>query len=294
MTQTQTEINKSVRKLCQFFPREYWREKDALHEFPNEFWQALAEGGWLGIAVPEEYGGSGLGMSEMATMVKALASYGSGSVAAFLLILTSVFGAITISKFGNHHQRQKYLPPMVSGRAEFALALTEPDAGSDSFAIKTMARRHGDSFLITGQKVFISGVDRALSVIVVARTAPREKASKSTHGLSLFIVDTSKDAGIEFRPIEKCGMHLSKTNMLYLEDVPVSSEDLLGDLDEGWGVLSVLLNAERIAAAAGCIGAGDLAIELACKYATERVVFGRPIGANQGIQFPLAALKAEL
>ena len=294
LTEIQQDIRKSIQKLCKSFPREYWREKDALQEFPYEFWKELAQAGWLGIAVPEKYGGSGLGMTEMAVMIQELAACGSGSVSAFLLILTPVFGGITINKYGTQEQKEKYLAMMVSGEAEFALALTEPDAGSNSFDIKTFAKKEENIFFINGQKAFISGVDRASSVIVAARTTQKEKVSKSTHGISLFIIDLDKADGVEFKPIDKCGINLSKTSMLYLDDVEVSIKDLIGELDGGWPVLVDTLNAERIVAAAGCIGAGELAMKMACQYATEREVFDRPIGSNQGIQFPLAALKAEL
>jgi acyl-CoA dehydrogenase len=289
----QEMVRRGVRDLARKFDLDYWREQDAGHRFPQEFWRALAEGGWLGIVIPPEYGGSGLGVLELTVAIEEVAASGAGAASGFLFILNSVFGAVTIVKHGSEEQKRLYLPGLANGTLEFCMALTEPGAGTNTPRLTTTARRDGDGWIVSGQKVFASGADRAGGMLLIARTAAPEGAAGRTRGLSLFLVDP-RSPGIEIRPIDKLGVHVSSTNFVYFDNVRVPASGLVGEEGRGWRILLDTLNPERIATTATCVGTGELVLRLAVEYARERRVFGAPIGTHQGLAFPMAEYKAQL
>lgn len=292
-SEEQVLIRSSVSQLASRFGLEYWREKDRQNAFPAELWSELARAGWLGTVIPEQYGGAGLGTLEMALVVEEVAAAGAGSTVAQLFMMTPVFGALTILRHGSEEQRAFYLPRLATGEIDFSMALTEPDAGSDTLATKTFARRRGDDYVIYGQKVWISGVERAGGMLLIARTTPLEDSPKRSFGLSLFLVDPHTP-GITYQPLEKVGTHCVSSSMVFLDELVVPSSSIVGEEGQGWKYLVDTLNSERIVTTAGCIATADLALKIAIEYAKNRVVFGQPIGKQQGIQFPLARLKAEI
>ena len=288
----QKMIVETATDIARDFGPEYWREKDKKHEFPEDFWKSLVEAGFTGIVVPESYGGGGMGMSEMILAMETLVSEGCGLAGEWFLCLSSVFGGLSIAKHGNEAQKQKYLPTIAKG-LEFCLGLTEPDAGTNTLNISTVAVRDGDDFVVNGQKMFISGADRAKGMLLVTRTTPIDKAPKRTLGLSLFVVDLPNSA-VEIIPIEKHGINYSKTFEMYISDLRVPAENLLGEVDKGWYSVLDTLNPERMSFSAAACGLGLLAIKKAVDYAKERKVFDAPIGSHQAIQFPLAEAKAKI
>ncbi len=292
LTAEQKMIVQTATDIARDFDPEYWREKDKKHEFPEDFWKSLIEAGFTGIVVPEKYGGGGMGMSEMILAMETLASEGCGLAGEWLLCLSAVFGGLSIAKHGTDAQKEKYLPRIVNG-SEFCLGLTEPDAGTNTLNIKTSAVKEGNEYRIDGQKMFISGADRAKGMLLVTRTTPIEKATKRTHGLSLFLVDMPNPA-VEIIPIDKHGINYSKTFEMYISDLKVPADALLGELEKGWHYVLDTLNPERMSFSAASCGIGLLAIKKAVEYAKERKVFDSPIGAYQGIQFPLAEAKAKI
>ena len=292
MTAEQKMVVDTAKDIAKDFGPEYWREKDKKHEFPEDFWRSLIEAGFTGIVVPEKYGGGGMGMFEMILAMETLASEGCGLAGEWFLCLSSVFGGLSIEKHGTEAQKEKYLPKIAKGM-EFCLSLTEPDAGTNTLNIKTAAMKEGSEYRINGQKMFISGADRAEGMLLVTRTTPLEKAAKRTHGLSLFVVDLPSPA-VEIIPIEKHGINYSKTFEMYISDLKVSQDCLMGEVDKGWYLLLDTLNPERMSFSAVSCGIGSLAIKKAVDYAKERKVFDSPIGAHQGIQFPLADAKAKI
>jgi acyl-CoA dehydrogenase len=288
----QKMIVETASEIAKDFGPEYWREKDRKHEFPEDFWKSLVGAGFPGIVIPEKYGGSGMGMFEMILAMETLASGGCGLGGEWFLCLSSVFGGLSIAKHSNESQKAKYLPKIAKG-LEFCLGLTEPDAGTNTLNIKTSAVKEGDDYRINGQKMFISGADRAKGMLLVTRTTPLEKASKRTLGLTLFLVDLPNPA-IEINPIEKHGINYSKTFEVYINDLKVPTESLLGQVDNGWGLLLGTLNPERMSFSAASCGIGLLAIKKAVDYAKDRKVFDAPIGSHQAIQFPLAEAEAKI
>lgn len=288
-------VQEAVRTICAPYGLEYWSKCQDDVRFPEEVWRDLAEGGWLGLCVPEEYGGSGQGLLEMAVAVEEVAACGGGTSATFLYVLTPGFGAMTLSRHGTAAQKEEILPGIATGDTEFCFAITEPNAGSDALSITTRAVRDGDDFVIDGQKVWISGVQRASWMIVVARTVPAEEASPRTHGITLLLVDVAEamqNGTMQVRPIPKMGSNLVHSNEVFFDGVRVPADRILGEVDHGFKVLWDVLNPERILAAAGAVGHAELALRVGCGYAKERVVFGKPIGANQSIAFPFAQAKA--
>ncbi|MDR7087792.1 acyl-CoA dehydrogenase [Aeromicrobium panaciterrae] len=292
---TAVAVREGVLRAMSGFDHAYWSRLEEEHRFPDEAWAALGEGGWLGLSVPEEYGGGGQGLLELAVANEALASTGA-TQGTFLYILTPGFGAMTITRHGTDEQKKEILPGLAAGDTQFCMALTEPDAGSNALAITTHARRDGDDFLIKGQKIWISGVDRADWMVAITRTIPAADAKPRTAGFTLFLVDVKealKAGTLTFQPIPKMGSNIVTSSQVFFDDVRVPAHRVIGEVDQGFGVLWDVLNPERILAAAGGVGAADAALQLACDYAREREVFGRPIGANQAIQFPLAQIKAK-
>ncbi len=291
-TAEQKMIIKAAAEIAKDFGPEYWREKDRKHEFPEDFWKTLIEAGFPGVIIPEKYGGGGLGMFEMILTMETLTSEGCGLAGEWFLCLTSVFGGLTIVKHGDEGQKEKYLPKIAEGM-EFCLALTEADAGTNTLNTSTMAVKDGDEYVINGQKMFISGADRAKGMVLLTRTTPLEDVSRRTLGLSLFVVDLPNSA-VEITPIEKHGINYSKTFEVYISDLRVSQENLLGERERGWYLVLDTLNPERMSFSAAACGLGLLAIGEAVKYAKEREVFRGPIGSYQAIQFPLAEAKAKI
>ncbi len=289
-------VRAGVAAVAAKYDHAYWSRCDEEHRFPEEVFADLADGGWFGLCVPEEYGGGGQGLLELAVANEALCASG-GTAGTFFYITTPGFGAMTITRHGTEEQRRRLLPDLAAGRIQFALALTEPDAGSNAIAISTSVRRDGEDFLIKGQKVWISNVENADWMLVVARSIPAEEARPRTNGFTLLLVDVREAlaAGtLSYTPIPKLGSNILTSSQVFLDDVRVPAENVVGEVDAGFGVLWDVLNPERVLAAAGGVGAAEAALDVACRYAREREVFGRPIGANQSIQFPLAQIKAKV
>jgi len=285
-------VVKAASEVAKDFDPEYWRNKDKNHEFPDDFWKALVDAGFVGIVIPEKYGGGGMGMFEMILAMETLTSENCGLAGEWFLCLTSVFGGLSIVKHGSEPQKGNYLPRISKGM-EFCLGLTEPDAGSNTLNIQTAAVETGEEYVINGRKTLISGADRAQGMLLVARTTPSEKAPKRTFGLSLFLVDLP-NKGVEVAPIEKHGINYSKTCDVYITDLRVPRENLLGEKDRGWYLVLDTLNPERMSFSAAAGGLGLLAIGKAVEHAKQRKVFGAPIGSYQALQFPLAEAKAKI
>lgn len=287
MVQTARQIGKN-------YGLEYWRELDGKKQFPKEIWQAICDAGFCGIALPEEYGGSGLGMLDMAIVIEALSASGGGSTLGQLFMINPIFGGITLSRFGTEKQKRELLPGLIRGEFNCCMALTEPDAGSNSLAIRTFAAPDGDGWRLNGQKIWITAVPQSRKMLVIARTKKSEEVSKRTMGITMFLVDTDRP-GIEQQAIEKVGTNTLPSSIVYFDNVRLEPDDLIGTLHGGWYELLDVLNTERIVTSASLVGAGELAIRLAVDYAKERCVFGKtPIAAYQGIQFPLAQAHAEI
>ncbi len=292
LTSAQQEIVRQVRTLCQRFPDEYWRRKDAAGEFPHDFYAAVAGAGYLGVAIPERYGGSGLGVTEAALVMREVAASG-GAMNAASAIHLSIFGVSPLVIHGSEEQKRRYLPQVVSGELHVAFAVTEPDAGNDITRIKTSARRDGDCYVINGRKVFTTKAKEARKMLLLTRTTPYEQAAKKTDGMSLFFADLDPGA-VEARELEKLGRHAVDTNLLFIDNLKAPASDLVGGEGKGFHCLLDGLNPERILVAAEAIGIGRAALDRAVRYAKERIVFNRPIGRNQAIAHPLADAHAKL
>jgi acyl-CoA dehydrogenase len=274
------------------FELEYWRSHDEEHAFPEELWTELGAGGWLGSAIPEEYGGGGLGMVDAVRIVEAVAAGGGGSTVG-QVFMGAMLPAASVLRHGSAGQRADLLPRLASGETFFGIALTEPDAGSNALATATRAEKTDGGYRLYGQKIFITAVERADLLQVLARTKPESETAGKTDGLTLFMLDPKAD-GVESAPMQKLGTQTMSTSMLYLDGAFVPDDATLGPVDSGWKVIVDALNVERLITAAAALGAGELALRLAVDYASERVMFGKPIGANQAIAFPLAHTKALL
>jgi acyl-CoA dehydrogenase len=292
---TAVAVRDGVAAVAAKYDNAYWSRCEEEHRFPQEAYDDLAAGGWFGLAVPEEYGGGGQGMLELAVANETLCASG-GTAGSFFYVTTPGFGSMTVTRHGTEEQKQRILPGLATGESQFCLALTEPDAGSNAIEITTSARRDGDDFLIRGQKVWISNVERAEWMVAVTRTIPAADAKPRTAGFTLFLVDVKEAlaAGtLSYTPIPKMGSNILFSSQVFFDDVRVPAENVLGEVDAGFGVLWDVLNPERILAAAGGVGSAQAALDVAVDYARERRVFGRPIGSNQAIQFPLAQIKAK-
>ena len=291
-TPDRAELRDAIRALCNQFDDGYWSEKDRTHSFPHEFADAVAAGGWLGIAMPEEYGGAGLGVTEAAIMMQEV-GHSAGAFAACSTIHINIFGLHSIVKHGTEQQKQAWLPDIISGKARACFGVTEPDAGLDTSKIKTRAERHGDHYVVNGQKIWTSTAQEADKVVLLARTTPVEECAKPTDGLSLFYADLDRSA-VEVREIPKMGRHAIDSNQTFYDNLIVPVDRRIGEEGRGFRYILDSLNSERILNAAEVIGMGRRALEKAVAYANERVVFGRKIGMNQSIQHPLAECWSEL
>ncbi len=285
-------LDDGIARIMADFGDDYWLERDGQGGFPEDFYRAMAEGGWLGIGVPEELGGSGLGVRECAVVMRRIAC-SPGAMAAASAIHMNVFGPRAIVEFGTEAQRRDWIPPIVRGEVKMAFAVTEPDAGLDTGAISTRAEPDGVGYRITGQKIWTSTALVADKVLVLVRTTPREDGARRTDGLSLFYLDLDRRY-CDIREIEKMGRKAVDSNEIFFDGLPAAPEELVGEEGQGFHHLLQSLNPERILVAAEAVGIGQEALRRAADYAAERMVFDRPIGQNQAIQHPLAQSWAEL
>ncbi|MBI4768260.1 MAG: acyl-CoA/acyl-ACP dehydrogenase, partial [Deltaproteobacteria bacterium] len=286
------EIREAVSKLCAQFDDEYWLAKDREGGFPYDLHQALARDGWLGICIPEEYGGSGLGIREASVMMQAISESGAGLAGASAVHM-NIFGLNPVVVFGTQEQKQRMLPPLVQGKEKACFAVTEPDTGLNTTQLKTRAERRGDHYILNGLKTWISTAQVTEKMLILARTTPLEQVKERTGGLSLFYTDLNRRY-IDVREIDKMGRKAVDSNELFIEDLMVPVNDRIGDEGKGFQYILHGMNPERILIAAEAVGLGRLALARAARYAKERIVFGRPIGQNQAIQHPLAECWMEL
>ncbi|GAS92550.1 acyl-CoA dehydrogenase [Mycolicibacterium brisbanense] len=292
LTEDQQLIRASVAELAAKFDDHYWMEKDQAHEFPQEFYDAIAGGGWLGMTIPEEYGGHGLGITEATILAEEVARSGGGMNAASSIHM-SIFGMQPVVVFGSEDMKAATLPRIVNGDLHVCFGVTEPGAGLDTSRITTFAKRDGDSYVVNGRKVWISKALESEKILLLTRTTPREDVQKPTDGLSLFLTDLDRDH-VEIRPIRKMGRNAVSSNELFIDDLRIPVEHRIGEEGKGFSYILHGLNPERMLIAAEALGIGRVALARAVQYASERVVFDRPIGMNQGIQFPLADSLARL
>jgi acyl-CoA dehydrogenase len=286
LTADQQEIRSAIERICERFPDEYWLKKDKEGGFPSELHQALAADGWLGIAMPEEYGGAGLGITEAALMMQTIAESGAGMQGASAVHM-NIFGLHPVVVHGTDEQKKRFLPPLIQGKEKSCFAVTEPNTGLDTTRLKTKATREGNRYRVDGQKIWISTAQVADRVLLLARTTDLDKVKKPTEGLSLFYTALDRKY-VEVREIEKMGRKAVDSNQVFIDGLPVPVEDRIGE--EGMGFRYILdgMNPERILIAAEAVGLGRAALRKATQYAKDRIVFGRPIGQNQAIQHPLA------
>ncbi|MBA3067600.1 MAG: acyl-CoA dehydrogenase [Hyphomonas sp.] len=283
--ETFPEIREAVRRLCSRFPGAYWRELDRDRQYPTEFVTALAADGWLSVLIPEAYGGSGLGLEVATAVLEEVHRSGCNGGAAHAQMYTMG----TVLRHGSEAQKEKYLPKVASGELRLqAFGVTEPTSGTDTTRIRTFARREGDHYVVNGQKIWISRAEHSDLMVLLARTAPREAGTKTSDGLSVFLVDMREALGngLTIRPIRTMLNHA--TTELFFDDMKVPAENLIGEEGKGFRYILSGMNAERILIASECIGDARFFIDRASAYASERSVFGRPIGENQGVQFPIA------
>ena len=286
LTARQREVRALAERLCSRFDDAYWLDKDRRAEFPEDFYRAVADAGLLGIAMPEAYGGSGLGIAEAAALMGTIAESGacmSGASAVHM----NIFGLNPVVVFGTDEQKQRMLPPLIRGEQKACFAVTEPDAGLNTAAIRTRAERRGGHYVLSGQKIWTSTAKVADKALILARTTPREQVSRPTDGMSLFYSDLDR-ARVEIRTIEKMGRAAIDSNMLFIDGLQVPEDDRIGAEGDGFRMILHGLNPERILIAAEAVGIGRAALRKAREYANERQVFGRKIGQNQAIQHPLA------
>jgi acyl-CoA dehydrogenase len=286
LTADQRAIADSVAKICARFGDDYWTECDQQPRFPQEFHKAMAEAGWLGIAMPEELGGAGLGVTEAAIMMQAVTMGGGGFSAASTIHL-NVFGPHAIVVHGSAEQKARMLPPLIKGEQKACFGVTEPNAGLDTTSIETFARRTNDGYVVKGRKIWTSSAQVADKILLLTRTKPKAECKKPTDGMTLFYTDLDRSK-VEVRRIPKMGRNAVDSNAVFIDDLFVPDEDRIGEEGRGFRYLLDSLNPERILIAAEAIGLGRDALRRASNYARERKVFGRAIGQNQGIQHPLA------
>jgi acyl-CoA dehydrogenase len=282
----QEQIRQSVLKLCAELGEDYWLAKDRAGDFPHEFHSALAKAGWLGIAMPTEHGGAGLGITEAAIMMQAIAESGAAMTGASTVHM-NIFGLQPVVKLGTDEQKHRMLPPLIAGKDKACFAVTEPDAGLDTTALKVRAERRAGHYVISGQKIWISTAQVANKVLILARTTPLGEVKRKTDGLSLFYTDIDR-SHVAIRTIDKMGRHAVDSNEMFFDAMPVPAADRIGAEGDGFRAILQGMNPERILIAAEAVGIGRAALRKASAYARERVVFRRPIGQNQAIAHPLA------
>ena len=290
-TPEQLQIQDAIEKLCKPFDADYWLKKDQLGDFPFDFHQTLADTGWLGIAMPQEYGGAGLGITEAALMMRTISGSGAGLSGASAVHM-NIFGLHPVVVFGSDEQKQRWLPPLIAGKDRACFGVTEPNAGLNTLKLSTKAEKQGNHYLASGQKIWISTAQVATKILLLARTTPVEDA-RGTEGLSLFYTDLDRSC-IDVREIEKMGRKCVDSNEVFIDQLKIPVQDLIGEEGKGFSYILHGLNPERILIAAEAIGLGQVALASGALYAKERIVFDRPIGQNQGIQHPLAKSWMEL
>jgi acyl-CoA dehydrogenase len=288
----QLEIRAAVMRQCTDFGDDYWLDHDRRHAFPKDFYDALAKGGWLGIAQPVAYGGAGLGITEAAILMQAIAESGAGMSGASAIHM-NIFGLQPVIMFGTPNQKQEFLPPLIAGQERACFAVTEANAGLNTLAITTKAELRGDHYVINGAKTWISTAQQAERMLILTRTTPIDQICHKTDGLTLFYTRLDRSR-VEVREIAKMGRHAVDSNQVFIDNLIVPISDRIGAEGEGFKLILHGLNPERILIAAEAIGIGRNAINRAARYASERVVFDRPIGQNQAIQHPLAKCWAQL
>ncbi len=292
LTEAQAELRAQILKLCADFGDEYWLKIDQEARFPEEFYKAVAAAGWLGIAMPEEFGGAGLGISEATVMMQAVAESGACMSGASAIHM-NIFGLNPVVVFGTPAQKKRFLPPLIAGQEKACFGVTEPNTGLNTTELKTRAEKRGDRYIINGQKIWISTAQVADRILLLARTTPFDQVKRKTDGLTLFYTALDR-AKVEIRLIHKMGRHGVDSNMLFFDGLEVPEEDRIGAEGEGFRLILHGLNPERILIAGEAVGIGQAALSRAANYARTREVFGRPIGQNQGIQHPLARAWAQL
>ena len=292
VTETAQAVKAAIETLCGRFDADYWAETDESGVFPESFVAALAEQGWLGVAFPEVYGGSGLGLVEAAIMMQTIAASGAGFSGASAVHI-NLFGPKPIEHFGTEAQKNAYLPPLISGQDRMCFAVTEPNSGLDTASLQTKAVKTSAGWRIDGRKVWTTGAQRANKILIIARTTPKDQCSKPHLGLSLFYCDFDREA-IDATIIPKMGRKAVECNTLFIDGLEVPDEALIGEEGRGFQYLLAGLNPERVLFGAEAVGLGRAALDRAVTYAKERVVFGRAIGQNQGVAHPLAKAWAEL
>lgn len=292
LTIEQEAIRDAVTRICSDFSPGYWLKKDQHGGFPHDFHIALAKDGWLGICMPKEHGGAGLGILEAALMVQAISESGAG-MSGVSAIHMNIFGLNPVVMFGTPEQKSRILPPLIAGDEKACFAVTEPNTGLNTTRLKTFARCKGDTYYVTGRKVWITTAQVTEKMLLLARTTPIDKVARPTEGLSLFYTNLDRRY-VEVREIEKMGRKAVDSNELFIENLPVPASDLIGKEGEGFRNILHGMNPERVLAASAAVGLGRAALNRAATYANEREVFDRPIGKNQGIQHPLAKCWMEL
>ena len=288
----QLQIRDSVERLCAGFSDEYWRQRDTDGEFPEDFCQAIADNGFMGIAMPEEYGGAGLGITEAAILMQAISQSGAGNGGVSSVSL-GIFGLNPVVRYGSEEQKQRMLPPIIKREDIACFGVTEPNTGLDTTRLKTRAVRKGDRYIVHGEKMWISTAQVANKILLIARTAEESETSKPIDGLTLFYTDLDRSK-VDIRVIDKMGRKCVDSNEVFFDGLEIPVENRIGEEGKGFRYLLHGINPERILIAAGLVGLGRAALKRATDYANQREVFGRPIGMNQSIQHPLAKSWAEL
>jgi acyl-CoA dehydrogenase len=291
-SQDQKAVRDAIEKLCAKYDADYWRRCDGEGEFPEDFVRDVADGGWLGIAMPEEFGGAGLGVVEASLMMQTIARSGAAFTGASAVHI-NIFGPMPLVVFGTQEQKERSLPPLIKGTDSTCFGVTEPNVGLDTSRVETKAERSGNGYVVHGNKLWTTMAQKANKILLLARTTPVDECKKPADGLSLFYTDLDRDY-VEICEIEKMGRKAVDSNAVFFDGLPVPADDLIGEEGKGFRYLLHGLNPERILLGAEAVGVGQVAIERATEYAKERVVFGRPIGQNQAIQHPLAKCWAEL
>ena len=287
-TEEQLTVREAIQKICAQFSNEYWQEHDQTETDPKELHAALAKDGWLGIALPEELGGAGLGISEATMMLQTITQSGAGMAGA-QSIHANVYATQPLAKYGTKEQLESTIPKIISGEYRTCFGVTEPNTGLDTTKLKTFAKKQGDKYLISGQKIWITCAQVARKMILLARTTPIEEVKKKSEGLSMFCIDLDRSKpGLEMKKIKKMGGRAVDANEVFFDNYEVPASTLVGTEGQGLKIIMHGMNAERCLLAGEALGIGYAALEKATNYAKERVVFGRPIGQNQAIAFPLA------
>jgi acyl-CoA dehydrogenase len=291
-TPEQEAIREAILQICKPFDAAYWLDRDRNGGFPLDFHKAIADAGWLGVCMPEAYGGSGLGIQEAAIMVQAISESGAG-MSGVSAIHMNIFGLNPVVVYGTEAQKRRILPPLISGKEKACFAVTEPNTGLNTTQLKTFAKKTADGYVVNGRKVWISTAQVTEKMLLLARTTALEDVKSPTDGLSLFYTNLDRNY-VDVKEIEKLGRKAVDSNELFIDNLPIPHEDLIGEEGQGFRAILHSMNPERALAAAGAIGLGRVALKRAAEYAGERIVFDRPIGKNQGIQHPLAKSWMEL